>query len=173
MQDYYDFLIDKALDMKDFEWVKELQQSKDKYENIEYIEKINNDNKNYSNRITVLEDMINNYGNLTDRGIININFQSKDNILSANIIACKKKYKKGQIAKYKSFDEYEQVYIKGYWIGYLESIGLSNNTHPETLSYDKGYLKGWNECANIYTTVIDKMKNTDEKPIKKWWMFWK
>ena len=33
MQDYYDFLIDLALDMKDFEWVEELQESRAEYIN--------------------------------------------------------------------------------------------------------------------------------------------
>lgn len=173
IQNYYEFLIDRALDTKDFEWVKELQQNKNKYKDIKDTQQTNNNDMEYIDRITALEDMISDYGNLTDKGIVNINFQSKDNILNANIIECNKKYKKGEVAKYKTIDEYAQVYIKGYWVGCIESVETDNLASSDYLSYDKGFFDGYKTGENISKIVIENIKNTNEKPVKKWWQLWK
>lgn len=171
MQDYFDFLIDKALDMKDFEWVKELQHKKNTY--IDNIQIPTEDcKKEYYNNTTVLEDMTCAYGNLTEMGIVNINFQSKDNILNSNIVECSEKYKKGEVARYKLLDEYEQTYVKGYWIGYIESSNQDDGKDLVGSDYGEGFLEGYRICENAYKITIENIKKANEKPSKKWWQFW-
>lgn len=180
MQDYFDFLIDSALDFGDFEWVEELQKQKKKYKaDIKATD--NNSNKQdrtigYKGTIA-LEDLDTKFANLTDDGVANIDFNSQDDILSSNIIYCEDYYKTGGIVEYQKLDEIEEIFLKGYLIGSsqmfdtLETESVYQKTISNMLSdtsYLSGYIDGYVEGIKI---MLERSKGDGDK--KKWWQFWK
>jgi hypothetical protein len=168
-------MIDLALQMKDFEWAKQLQEEKDRPQEIKVDynslhKQVESDSK-YNEVGKALEDITSQCIVKTYEGLRNINlFSEYDRLDSQIVVAEKDSYKKGETIKYYSPDIETLYYLKGYYQGYYNC-----------------YTQNYNESQRdktLYNSLNDAIKNKDyymnkyfelleEKYNKKWYKFWK
>lgn len=133
---YYNELIDKALELRDFEWVKELVKLRD--------EELSNDKSNEIKveypTLKALEDLHDAYVVKEKHGLRNIIMSSQDDIMNSEIVELKDyKYKDGIYAKqnsevkYQTFDEGSQVVIKYYLFGQSVGVNFGYNLGRESV----------------------------------------
>ncbi len=165
-------LMDLALQMKDYEWAKELQQEKNTNEiRIDYASlhnQIESESK-YSESAIALEDIITSWIIKWNNGVRNLNLMSEvDRIDTEILLAEKDKYNKGEIVKYYIPDFETQCYLKGYLQGTYQQY--LNNQNDNTLLHYKSIAESYCE---VVKDKADKIDNNDFKPLKKWYQFWK
>lgn len=131
---YYNQLIDKALELRDYDWVKELVKLRDE-ENI--IIKSNKNKIEYPT-LKALENLNDVYVVKEKHGLRNIIMSSQDDIMNSEIVELKEcEYKDGIYAKqnsevkYQSFDEGTQIVIKYYILGQTVGVNLGYNLGKE------------------------------------------
>lgn len=167
--EYYDYLINLALDTKDYEWAAKLQKNKQA-----------KDNKNietyFDSTGITLENINMNYGIKEDQGIRSLNLKSEYDIYNGNIVMLEKtKYTKGDIVKYRELEIHEEYFVRGWFVCHSQSEDIYNK------GYGQGYQDGYNSgctygfnTVNNHKSILEELKNiiNDNKPKKKWWKFW-
>jgi hypothetical protein len=176
-------IIDLALQMKDFEWAKQLQEENLNHKKVNDVKidyaslhkQVESDSK-YNNSAIALEDITSVWLIKLNNGVRNLNFISEiDRTETEILIAEKDKYNKNEMVKYYIPDFETQCYLKGYIQGIYQQY-LNNQNNDILLQYK--------ELADLYKATLDiETKRTqyykneyDSLTInksKKWYKFWK
>jgi hypothetical protein len=178
--------MDLALQIKDYEWAKQLQDEDYTKEvkidcaslnkQIQSDKQVEIDSK-YNQKIIALEDITTNIIVKTNKGARNINIMSEYDRLDSDIgVTEKQSYCKGEYVKFYSPDTDELYYLKGYYQGYYDTISQISNQNYETINNlqnicdkYKQLLDIESELKNYYMAEYNKNKDTN----KKWYQFWK
>lgn len=179
-------LMDLALQMKDYEWAKQLQNEKYNEEvkvdyaslskKIESNKHIETDSK-YNQSLIALEDITTNIIVKTNEGARDVNIMSEYDRLNSDIgVAEKQSYNKGETVKFYSPDNEELYFLKGYYQGYYNGMLHTNNQNYETINHlqslcdkYKQLLDTESKLKNYYMKECNK--NIDAN--KKWYQFWR
>lgn len=178
-------LMDLALQMKDYEWAKQLQDEDTKEVKVNYNslnsqiqsdKHIETDSK-YNESIIALEDITTNIIVKTNEGARNINIMSEYDRLESDLgITEKQSYSKGEYVNFYSPDTDELCYLRGYYNGYYYGMLHTNNQNYETINNLQSLCNKYEQLLdvesklkNYYMEECNKNKDIN----KKWYQFWK
>jgi hypothetical protein len=178
--------MDLALQMKDYEWAKQLQDEEHTKEvkvdyaslnnQIQSDKQVETDSK-YNQSIIALENITTNIIVKTNEGARNVNIMSEYDRLDSDIgVAEKQSYSKGENIKFYSPDVEELYYLKGYYQGYYDGILQISYQNYETINNLQSLCDKYKQLldveSNLKNYYMEKCnKNVDTN--KKWYQFWK
>jgi|GEM_PF-5092792 len=153
----YDDLINLALDLKDFEWVKQLIKEKQSF-----LHSASTNASEFTNKCVAIEDITSNYAVLEPLGLRNLRWDNYDLMYSSLVMISKKSALANEIVGYRILSDEERLVLYGFYLGHDDG-------------YKKGYIEG---SMKTYQSLTPKPTNTNEVKTdikikkKSWWKFW-
>lgn len=145
----YDDLINLALDLKDFEWVKQLTKEKHAF-----IKSTQTNTLEFTSKCVAIEDITSNYAVLEPLGLRNLRWDNYDLMYSSLVMINKQSATVKELVSYRVLSDEERIMLYGFYLGHNDG-------------YQKGYIEG---SLKTYESITPKSIVKVDK--KAWWKFW-